>query len=182
MMPRKSIEEHELQGTLPTYAVGECESGKPRCPKSLSPQARKKFRMLAKILERRHTLTPGEQELLMLYCEAFDRHAQASAKLKEEGYVRTYTRVSKGGNAIEVESENLWLPILTNAEKFMRGCLQDLGLTPLQRSRVRPTKQKPERNLEEERLLSREAAKAQSEKDSESELNAAMDAAEQVTL
>jgi P27 family predicted phage terminase small subunit len=174
---RKPLSEHALQGTKPEYVVPESTHppSRPRYPKGISPEAKRTYKRLCYILEKRRNLTEGDCELLRLYAVAYDRHAKAASKLAAEGEIRSYERESKSGEIYSVDKENLWLPVLTNAEKFMRGCLSDLGLNPLNRSKIKQTEvpkgSSPE-NDAEEALISREASTAQREPESDPDLDA----------
>jgi P27 family predicted phage terminase small subunit len=141
--PRKSIPDHELQGTRVRYVLPDSGvlAGRPALPKGLSPAAKKTFRRLVKMLTQRRTITAGDQEIIGLYCITFDRHQRALEKLAVEGEIRIYEHVAKG-EIVSVEKENLWYPIARDAAKFMKSCLSDLGLTPLQRAKVKQTEVK----------------------------------------
>jgi P27 family predicted phage terminase small subunit len=141
--PRKSIPDHKLQGTRVRYVLPDSDvlAGRPKLPKGLSPAAKATFRRLVKMLTQRKVITAGDQEIISLYCISFDRHQRALEKLAEEGEVRIYQHVAKG-EIVEVEKENLWYPIARDAAKFMKSCLSDLGLTPLQRAKVKQTEVK----------------------------------------
>jgi P27 family predicted phage terminase small subunit len=148
-MPRKSISDHEIQGTKARYTLpdSDVEAGRPKVPKSLSADARKTFKRLVKMLTQRRTITAGDQEIISLFCIASDRHQRALEKLEEEGEVRVYQHVAKG-EIISVEKENLWYPIARDAAKFMKSCLSDLGLNPVMRNKVRVT-EKPKSEEDE---------------------------------
>ncbi len=139
-MPRKSISAHRLCGTTPEYVVEEAvvESGRPRYPKGISPAARLVFKRLCALLEKRRSLTSGDGELLRLYCVLFDRHARALAAIEKEGEIRTYTRLDNRGEAVQCEKPNLWLKVAENSEAKMISVLDRLGLTPINRSKVKP--------------------------------------------
>jgi P27 family predicted phage terminase small subunit len=160
---RKSLKDHALQSTKPEWTSPDVSlaPGRPNYPKGISPAAKRTFKRLCAILEKRRNLTEGDSELLRLYAIAYDRHAKAVQKLAAEGEIRMYERESKTGDIYSVEKENLWLPVLTNAEKFMRGCLADLGLNPLNRTKIKQTevpKSASPEHAAEEALMSREAA------------------------
>jgi P27 family predicted phage terminase small subunit len=139
--PRKPDELHKLTGTksqaTPEYAVA---PGRPKYPKGISAASRSVFKKLCGLLEKRHALTDGDEELLRLYCIMFDRHARTMAKLAEEGEVRVYTRLDNHGEAVQSERPNLHLKIAETTEKNMVAILDRLGLTPLNRAKVKPTK------------------------------------------
>ena len=138
---RKSLADHELENTRARYSLPDSDvnPGRPKIPRGISGEAKAAFKRLTKMLQQRRTLTSGDQEILRLYAHAYDRHQRALAKLAEEGEIRCYEQTTKGGDVISVERENLWLPICQNAERYMRGLLSDLGLNPIQRTRVKKT-------------------------------------------
>jgi P27 family predicted phage terminase small subunit len=156
---RKSLKDHQLHNTKAAWVSPDVSltPGRPRYPKGISSDAKRTFKRLCLILEKRRNLTEGDSELLRLYAIAYDRHAKAVQKLAAEGEVRVYERESKTGELYDVEKENLWLPVLTNAEKFMRGCLADLGLSPLNRAKIKQVDAPKPPVDPEAYLLSREA-------------------------
>jgi P27 family predicted phage terminase small subunit len=141
---RKDLAIHKLQNTTCVAAVeSDVQVGRPKYPKNISAEAKATFKRLVKLLENRRACTAGDSEILRLYAVAFDRHSRALAHLADEGEIIIATRCDNNGNPHEVQKANGWLEVATTAEKFMRGCLSDLGLNPLQRSKVRPTKEPP---------------------------------------
>jgi P27 family predicted phage terminase small subunit len=147
--PRKSAADHELTGTKQRLTLPDSDipAGRPKVPKSLSVAAKKTFKRLAALLAQRRTLTAGDAELLALYAHTFDRHQRALEKLAVEGEIRIYEHVAKG-EIVSVEKENLWYPIARDAAKYMKSCLSDLGLNPVQRNKVK-TIEKPKSEEEE---------------------------------
>lgn len=146
--PKKPEYLHKLEGTksqaeVPPSKEPQFEAGRPKYPKGISGDAKAAFKRLVRLLESRRTLTEGDAELLRLYAITYDRHVRAVAKLETEGEVRIYTRLNNHGEEVQSESKNLWLPIAEAAEKTMIACLDRLGLTPLNRGKIRPTAQKP---------------------------------------
>jgi P27 family predicted phage terminase small subunit len=154
--PRKSEAMHDLTGTKsqakpePEYSL---PPGRPRYPKKLSLEARRVFKRLCALLEKRRALTEGDGELLRLYSLLYDRHARALAKIEEQGAICTYTRLDSNGQPHEFEKHNLWLKVAETAEKNMVAILDRLGLTPHNRAKVKPTakpeSKKPENEFEE---------------------------------
>ncbi len=136
----KSPEEHRLAGTV-SQAKPKIESvvpeGRPKCPRSLPPLARKTFRKLCRLLEERRALTKGDGELLVLYAEIWDRQRQANEALKTEGIICHYTRLDSSGVAHAVEKPNINLAIAERAEKQLVAILDRLGLTALNRDKVK---------------------------------------------
>jgi P27 family predicted phage terminase small subunit len=144
MRPRIDLATHKTRGTKPQYVLADSDTpaGRPKVPKSLSDDGKRTFKRLAKMLAQRRTLTAGDQEILRLYATAFDRHARAVEHLAKEGEIVISQRTTKSGELFDFEEENKWLSIAQNSEKYMRGLLSDLGLNPLQRSRVKQTEVK----------------------------------------
>jgi len=142
--PRKSLEDHKLQNTKPQYVepTSDVPAGRPKYPSGISPAAKSTFKRLVRLLESRRTCTAGDAEILRLYAIAFSRHVRALEHLEAEGEICAYTRLDSNGQPHQQFKENLWLKTATDAEKFMRACLADLGLNPLQRSKVRAVEEK----------------------------------------
>lgn len=142
---RKSIKQHKLEGTKPAYVLFDSDvaPGRPKYPMNISGEAKAAFKRLVRLLESRRTCTAGDAEILRLYAVTFDRHVRALKHLALEGEICAYTRLDSNGKPHEVVKENLWLKVATDAEKFMRACLADLGLNPLQRAKVKTTKEPP---------------------------------------
>jgi len=137
---RKPVDEHKLQGTRPQYVNPEAiiPAGRPKYPRGISNDAKRVFKTIARLLEQRRSLSEGDGELMRLLAIAYDRHAKAVLKLAEEGEVRIYTRLDRKGNQVETEAVNLWLKIAQESEKFMVACYDRLGLSPLNRNKVKP--------------------------------------------
>jgi P27 family predicted phage terminase small subunit len=139
-MPRKNLDEHLLAGTKPQWSDVSCADDKPsrpRYPKGLTKEAKKVFRAIALLLERRRSLTEADGELIRLLALTHVRHARAIEKLAAEGEIRVYIRLDARGEQAEVEKENLWLQIARDAEKQMIGIYDRLGFTPRDRGKVK---------------------------------------------
>lgn len=165
---RKSLDEHKLTGTKPQYVVptSDVKPGRPRYPKSLTPEARRFFKGICSLLEKRRTLTEGDAELIRLAAILRGRHERAIRKLEVEGEVCTYTRLDSNSKPVEVEKPNLWLGVAKDAEKQLVAVLDRLGLTPANRSKIKQTVDPAaQTSPEDERLLSREAAAATPDED-----------------
>lgn len=154
--PKKSLELHTLAGTKSQVKVLEPDAlqpSRPEYPSDISAQAKKVFKKLCALLEARHALTAGDGELLRLYSLLYDRHMRALTKLVEEGEIKMYTRLDSNGQPHEMEKPNLWLKVAETCEKNMVACLDRLGLSPLNRGKIKPTAQpspeKPRDELEE---------------------------------
>jgi P27 family predicted phage terminase small subunit len=138
---RKSDLVHWLQHTSPHDRTPATESnapaGRPPIPKDVS---KKVFKSLCRELEKRKALTSGDLQLIRLFCVLYERHSRALEKLAAEGEIRSYPRATSSGEVYQCEAPNLWLKVAENAEARMISCLDRLGLTPLNREKVRPTK------------------------------------------
>ena len=159
-MPRKSLAEHQLQNTKPAYVEPEAfvPHGRPRYPKGISGEAKAAFKRLSRMLEARRSITPGDEEILRLYAFLFSRHQRALAALELEGEITTYTRLNNRGEDEQCEKPNHWLKVAETCEARMISCLSALGMTPMNRSKVKTTEPKPAPQLPEA-FPSREEAK-----------------------
>jgi P27 family predicted phage terminase small subunit len=140
-MPRKPLEHHLLQNTKPEYVTPDNPTppGRPSFPKGISRDARKVFKRLCAMLEKRRALTEGDGEMLALYVDLFDRRERCLVKLRAEGEVVGYHRLNNRGEDVVTEKPNLHLKIVETCESKMISILDRLGLTPLNRSKVVPT-------------------------------------------
>lgn len=139
--PRKPDDMHRLQGTK-SQAESEGSAiapGRPKFPKGLPQDARIVFKRIVALLEKRRHITEGDIELIRLYALLYVRHAKALAKLDAEGEVKIYVRLDSNGTAHDQEKPNLWLKIAETAERNMVACLDRLGLTAMNRTKVKPT-------------------------------------------
>ncbi|MGB6250497.1 MAG: phage terminase small subunit P27 family [Terriglobales bacterium] len=142
-MPRKSLSEHKLNNTTPAYVEPDTfiPSGRPKYPKNISGEAKAAFKRLSRMLEARRSLTPSDQEILALYAHLYSRHQRALAAIEREGEIRLYTRLNNRGEDVQCEKPNLWLKVAETCEAKMIACLSALGMTPMNRSKVKPTEQ-----------------------------------------
>jgi phage terminase small subunit len=161
--PRKDLSEHKLQGTKPKYVEepSTLQPGRPRYPKGLSPDEKKAFKHFSRLLEQRRALTEGDGESLRLLAVVFVRWQKAIQMVAQQGEIRVYTRLDKFGVAHDSERPNLWLKVAQDSEKFVQSQLDRLGLTPMNRGKVKPAEvpkgASPEQSAEDA-LMSREAA------------------------
>lgn len=139
--PRKSEFMHELSGTKSQATTPDIITppGRPKYPRELPKEGRKIFKRICATLETRRALTAGDGELLLLYVETFLRWQEAVSKLREQGTICAYTRLDSHGQPHEQFKTNLWLPVAEKAEQKLVGIIDRLGLTPMNRSKVRPT-------------------------------------------
>lgn len=159
--PRKELSTHKLQGTKAKYIeeTSVVAPGRPRFPKNLSPDSKRFFKNLCRMLEQRRTLTEGDQELIRLAAILRDRHERAMAHVLAEGEICVYCRLDSNGAAHDMWKENLWLRCAKDAEKQMVAILDRLGLTPLARGKVKQTEIPKESTVDprESAMFSREA-------------------------
>lgn len=151
--PRKPDDLHRLQGTKSQAGTEHAIApGRPKYPKDLPQAARVVFKRIVALLEKRRHISEGDVELIRLYALLHVRHAKAQAKLDAEGEVKIYVRLDANGKAHDQEKPNLWLKIAQDAERNMVACLDRLGLTAMNRAKVKPTgddKNKPADPLDE---------------------------------
>src|ERR1700679_2833227 len=138
-MPRKSLSEHDLTGTKPQYVLPDVATspGRPKYPRNLSPESKRFFKLICRQLEKRGNLTEGDQELIRLAAINRDRHERAIEHVKTEGEICTYIRLDKKGEQFEAVAPNVWLKIAQDSEKQMVAYLDRLGLTPMNRGKVK---------------------------------------------
>lgn len=154
--PRKTDFMHALSGTKTQATTPDVITppGRPKFPKQLTKEGRQIFKRVCSMLETRRALTPGDGELLLLYVETFLRWQKALAAIREEGEICKYVRLDSNGAAHDVYKTNLWLPVAEKAEIKLISLCDRLGLTPLNRSKVKPTgeqeKPAPEMSAEEQ--------------------------------
>src|SRR6266478_8553330 len=143
MQRAKSIAEHALHGTTPgaknPSLASNIAAGRPKFPKNLPTDLRQVFKRTCKLLETRRALTEADGPLLARYCIAYQRAERAQTKLDEQGEICLYTRLDSNGTAHQMEKPNLWLKVAQDAEKMMVACLDRLGLSPMNRDKVKPT-------------------------------------------
>jgi P27 family predicted phage terminase small subunit len=140
-MPAKPAELHKLHGTkAETKSVqSSIPASRPKYARNLPENLRGLFREICKQLQERRAVTKADAHLISLYCICWDRHQRATKKLLEEGEICVYTRLDSNGKAVQQEKPNLWLKVAETSEKQMVACLDRLGLSPMNRDKVRPT-------------------------------------------
>jgi hypothetical protein len=77
--PAKTINERQLQGTVPqgkSHVESYLSPSRPRFPKDVPPAARKVYKELWSVLEDRRALTRGDFQLLRLFAFLWYRHQQ----------------------------------------------------------------------------------------------------------
>ena len=142
-MPRKSLEEHALTGTRPHYDIGprvsHIQGGRPYPPKFLSAEAKKKFRSLARVLEKRRVATSGDAELLTQYVILWERWLVAQQHVRDDGAVIEQVCFTKDNEKYTRLKKNPWLEVAQVSEKQMASALAALGLTVSGRDKAKQT-------------------------------------------
>ena len=111
----------------------------PRCPSHLKGEAQKTWREMAKLLTAMGVLTAVDLHALEALCVVYARWVEAEVKLEEYG-----TMLSNAGRIYP----SPYLRIADNSAKEMRAWMNEFGVTPSSRSRVRVDK-KPEKKDQE---------------------------------
>jgi P27 family predicted phage terminase small subunit len=140
--PVKPADQHWLSGTksqAKPEPQQEFEPGRPKFPRGITGDERVTFKRLVKLLESRRAVTEGDRELIRIYAITYARHDRALAKTAEQGEVVEYTRLNSNGEEVKVEKPNFHLKIAETCEKNLVAILDRLGLTPLNRAKVKPT-------------------------------------------
>lgn len=146
-MPRlaKSERDHWLQGTTPqTKPVQPSQylAGRPKFPKHLSPAARAEMKRACRLLEERGTLTAGDYATLTVYAEVYSRWVQAKAEVGRNLLIKTFV-TDNNGIAHEQTKLNPLLKVIFDCESRLLSLAKSLGLTPIDREKVRPAKSGP---------------------------------------
>lgn len=147
----KSFEQHLLHGTVPQSRPEKPSvfvSGRPLFPKHLSPAARQEFKRCVKLLERRGTLTPGDQAALAVYSEVYARWVLAKQAIGDDLMQETVV-TDNHGVARTVRRVHPLLKVVQNCEAQLLALAKSLGLTPVDREKAKPTKP----NEDEEKIV-----------------------------
>ena len=120
---------HNLnEPTLPVYEKA------PGPPTHLTGDARKAWHRVAEILTTMGVLTEADLQALEAYCVVVARWQDAEAQLKQYGVMLT-----KGGSLFP----SPYLRIAEDCLKQMRAWMNEFGITPSSRSRVKVEKKEP---------------------------------------
>ncbi|WP_152047187.1 phage terminase small subunit P27 family [Aureimonas psammosilenae] len=99
----------------------------PKPPAHLAPDAKREWKRIAPILVERGVLTGADLGILESYCTAFARMREAERTIAREGVTFLNARGEhKRHPASGIQNESI---------KTMRLCANELGLTPVSRSR-----------------------------------------------
>lgn len=153
---RKSDALHALQGTKPHPSTVKTHSdvpaARPAMPSHLSPEARKAWRGLVKLLEERGTLSRADSMALSIWSETQARWIAAKAELAKYGIVIETSVLDSNGQPVTSRKPNPALRTVEQCEKSLRALAREFGCTPQSRERVKPAK--PEEK-EQETLISK---------------------------
>jgi P27 family predicted phage terminase small subunit len=142
--PRKSEELHKLHGTKshPSTAKthSDVEAARPKMPGHLSPEARKAWHGLVKLLEERGTLSRADSMALSIWAETQSRWIAAKAELTKYGIVIETSVLDSNGQPVTSRKPNPALRTVEQCEKSLRALAREFGCTPQSRERVLPAK------------------------------------------
>jgi P27 family predicted phage terminase small subunit len=154
---RKSDALHALQGTKPhpstAKTVSDVPAARPKMPSHLSPEARKAWHGLVKLLEERGTLSRADSMVLSIWAETQSRWIQAKAELAAHGIVMQVIVLDSNGQPVTSRKPNPALRTVEQCEKSLRALAREFGCTPQSRERVKPAK--PAEEKEQETLISK---------------------------
>lgn len=153
--PRKTDAEHKLEGTRPHPSTAkthsDVEQARPKMPSHLSPEARKAWHGLVKLLEERGTLSRADSMALSIWSETQARWIAAKAELAKFGIVIETSVLDSNGQPVTSRKPNPALRTVEQCEKSLRALAREFGCTPQSRERVKPAKpveEKPENIFE----------------------------------
>jgi len=140
-MQKKTPEQHRLEGTQvkPTRPEqSKYEGGRPKFRTHLSKAAKVEFKKCVAILEARGTITPGDELALCVYAEVYVRWVVAKQNIADHLMIET-TMLDSNGNARVVSRINPLLKVADTCESKLLAIAKTLGLTPVDRDKVKPT-------------------------------------------
>jgi P27 family predicted phage terminase small subunit len=149
--PRKSLEQHALEGTKAHYDSGKQTShipgARPYPPKWMNERAAKKFRQIARVLDKRRVATSGDAEMISLYAVLWDRWQEANEHVESEGQIIAVQKLAKDGHTYTINIVNPWLKIAQVTEKQMTPAMLSLGLAVNSRDKAKQTAAEPKREV-----------------------------------
>jgi P27 family predicted phage terminase small subunit len=122
-------------------------------PSHLSPEARKAWHGLVKLLEERGTLSRADSMALSIWAETQARWIAAKAELSTFGIVIETSVLDSNGTAVTTRKPNPALRTVEQCEQSLRAMAREFGCTPQSRERVKPAK--PAEDKEEESNFSK---------------------------
>jgi P27 family predicted phage terminase small subunit len=109
-------------------------------PSHLSPEARKAWHGLVKLLEERGTLSRADSMALSIWSETQARWIAAKAELAKYGIVIETAVLDSNGQPVTSRKPNPALRTVEQCEKSLRALAREFGCTPQSRERVKPAK------------------------------------------
>jgi P27 family predicted phage terminase small subunit len=144
MRPRKPLDVHALQGTMPNYysepAQSQFPAGRPRMPKDLSAVAQLEWKRMVRELARRKTLTAVDASALALYCETHARYRACLIQLDKDSQFIETTWTDSGGAVQSKLAEHPASKLCTRLENSLRQFLKEFSATPASRDKAKPAK------------------------------------------
>lgn len=108
-----------------------------RCPAHLSPGAKRVWRRLAPDLIAKRVLTAWDVDEFASFCDAADRHREASVELDRSGTVVEEPIVSKTGEVVGHRMVlSKWWQVWKGSSEVMLRCGARFGLSPSDRSQL----------------------------------------------
>ena len=101
-----------------------------RAPDHLNDTAKTEWVRITAILATMRILSPADQALIELYCIAFARWREADRHLAADGIILKAKRTG-------VPQLSPWNSVLNKSFDQMRRCIDQLGLSPVARARMR---------------------------------------------
>ena len=114
------------------------QGGRPKFPNHLSKVARQEMKRAIKILMERGTVTEGDFATLAVYAEVYARWIQCKREIGDELMVTTQV-TDNNGTLRTVTRVNPLLKIAAQCESRLLSLTKELGLTPKERDKVKPT-------------------------------------------
>ena len=108
------------------------EPGIPLPPEELSPDARISYYQFARVISGMKVLTLADQAALVALAETSVERRRAQEEIDKHGLFRKTKRGKKS-----IAMKNPALAILQDADRRLRGWLNEFGLTPASRTRVK---------------------------------------------
>jgi P27 family predicted phage terminase small subunit len=105
------------------------DAGEPMAPEWLPAEAKAEWCRVMPILLKSGLVTHLERAILTSYCEAWATYVQASIDLSKYGAVMVSKKTGQ-------PYQGPWINVQSAAERQLRACATELGMTPSSRSRV----------------------------------------------
>src|SRR5258708_6741943 len=137
----KTIREHLLHGTVPQGKPDKpsvYQGGRPKFPAHLSKVGRTEMKRVVRILLERGTATEGDYAVAAMYGEVYARWVELKRQVGAECMVTTQV-TDNNGNLRTVTRVNPMLKILAQTESRLQSLTKELGLSPKERDKVKPT-------------------------------------------